>query len=67
MEADKVVLCVEWGFSLKAYMLGDDRKEDEELRVCYVGVTRCKKDLYLLELPTEYKNPFPPLQNYVRG
>ena len=48
-------------------MLGDDRKEDEELRVCYVGVTRCKKDLYLLELPTEYKNPFPPLQNYVRG
>ena len=67
MEADKVVLCVEWCFSLKAYMLGDDRKEDEELRVCYVGVTRCKKDLYLLELPTEYKNPFPPLQNYVRG
>jgi DNA helicase-2/ATP-dependent DNA helicase PcrA len=67
MEADKVVLCVEWGFSLKAYMLGDDKKEDEELRVCYVGVTRAKKELYLLELPGEYKNPFPPLQNYVRG
>ena len=66
MEADKVVIGVEWGYSLDAYMLGDDRKEDEELRVCYVGVTRCKNNLYLYELPGEYKKPFPLLQNYVR-
>ena len=42
-----------------------EKKEDEELRVCYVGVTRSKKELYLLELPGEYKNPFPPLQTYL--
>ena len=51
MEADKVVIGVEWGYSLDAYMLGDDRKEDEEVRVCYVGVTRCKNNLYLFEIP----------------
>jgi ATP-dependent exoDNAse (exonuclease V) beta subunit len=45
--------------------MGDQKKEDEELRVCYVGITRSKKDLYLLELPGEYKNPFPPLQTYL--
>jgi superfamily I DNA/RNA helicase len=67
MEADKVVIGVEWGYSLDAYMLGDDRKEDEELRVCYVGVTRCKNNLYLFEIPGEYRKPFPLLQNYVRG
>ena len=67
MEADKVVIGVEWGYSLDAYMLGDDRKEDEELRVCYVGVTRCKNNLYLYEIPGEYRKPFPLLQNYVRG
>ena len=67
MEADKVVMSVEWGYSLDHYMLGDDRKEDEEVRVCYVGVTRTKSELYLLELPGEYKKPFPLLQNYVRG
>jgi DNA helicase-2/ATP-dependent DNA helicase PcrA len=67
MEADKVVIGVEWGFSLDAYMLGDDRKEDEELRVCYVGVTRCKNNLYLFEVPGEYRKPFPLLQNYIRN
>ena len=66
MEAEKVVLSVEWGYSLKAYKMGDQKKEDEELRVCYVGITRSKKELYLLELPGEYKNPFPPLQTYLR-
>ena len=66
MEADKVVMSVEWGYSLDHYMLGDDRKEDEEVRVCYVGVTRTKSELYLFELPGEYKKPFPLLQNYVR-
>jgi len=65
MEAEKVVLSVEWGYSLKDYKMGDQKKEDEELRVCYVGVTRSKKELYLLELPGEYKNPFPPLQTYL--
>ncbi len=65
MEANKVVLSVEWGYSLKAYKMGDQKKEDEELRVCYVGITRAKKELYLLELPGEYKNPFPPLQTYL--
>jgi len=65
MEAEKVVLSVEWGYSLKEYKMGNQKKEDEELRVCYVGVTRSKKELYLLELPGEYKNPFPPLQTYL--
>jgi DNA helicase-2/ATP-dependent DNA helicase PcrA len=67
MEADKVVMSVEWGYSLDHYMLGDNRKEDEELRVCYVGITRTKNELYLFELPGEYRKPFPLLQNYVRG
>ena len=67
MEADKVVIGVEWGYSLDAYLLGDDRKEDEELRVCYVGVTRCKNNLYLFEIPGEYKKPFPLLQNYIKS
>ena len=65
MEAEKVVLGVEWGFFLKSYLSGDQKKEDEENRVAYVGVTRCKNKLYLFEIPGDYKNPFPPLQNYV--
>ena len=67
MEADKVVLGVEWGYSLNSYLSGSQKKEDEENRVAYVGVTRCKNKLYLFELPGDYKNPFPPLQNYVNN
>ena len=62
MEADKVVMNVEWGYSLKAYEMGSEQDEDEELRVCYVGITRCKKDLYLFQLPGERTNPFPLLK-----
>ena len=65
MEADKVVLGVEWGYSLSAYKKGNQQDEDEEVRVCYVGVTRAKKQLYLFEPPGQYKNPFPLLQNYL--
>ena len=67
MEADKVVLGVEWGYSLNSYLSGDQKEEDEENRVAYVGVTRCKNKLYLFEIPGDYKNPFPPLQNYVNN
>jgi superfamily I DNA/RNA helicase len=62
MEADKVVMNVEWGYSLKAYEMGSEKEEDEEVRVCYVGITRCKKDLYLFQLPGERTNPFPLLK-----
>ena len=65
MEADKVVLGVEWGYSLSAYKKGNQQDEDEEVRVCYVGITRAKKQLYLFEPPGQYKNPFPLLQNYL--
>ena len=64
-EADKVVLAVEWGFSLNAYNKGNQQVEDEEVRACYVGVTRAKKELYLFEFPGQYKNPFPLLQTYL--
>ena len=67
MEADKVVLGVEWGYSLNSYMSGDQKREDEENRVAYVGVTRCKNKLYLFEISGDYKNPFPPLRNYVNN
>ena len=67
MEADKVVLGVEWGYSLNSYLSGDQKKEDEENRIAYVGVTRCKNKLYLFEIPGDYKNPFPPLKNYVNN
>lgn len=65
MEADKVVLGVEWGYSLSAYKKGNQQDEDEEVRVCYVGITRAKKQLYLFEPPGQYKNPFPLLQTYL--
>ena len=65
MEADKVVLGVEWGYSLSAYKKGNQQDEDEEVRVCYVGITRAKKELYLFEPPGQYKNPFPLLQTYL--
>jgi superfamily I DNA/RNA helicase len=42
--------------------MGTVREEDEELRVCYVGVTRCKKDLYFYQQPGERTNPFPPIK-----
>jgi len=76
-EADKVVLAVEWGFSLNAYNKGNQQDEDEELRVCYVGVTRTKKELYLFEplgqykdekghvKTGQYKKPFPLLQTFL--
>jgi len=64
-EADKVVLAVEWGFSLNAYNKGNQQDEDEEIRACYVGVTRAKKELYLFEPPGQYKHPFPLLQTYL--
>ena len=67
MEADKVVLGVEWGYSLNGYLSGDQKKEDEENRVAYVGVTRCKNKLYLFEIPGDYRSPFPPLKNYVNN
>ena len=67
MEADKVVLGVEWGYSLKSYLSGDQKKEDEENRIAYVGVTRCKNKLYLFEIPGYYRSPFPPLQNYANN
>ena len=62
MEAEKVIINVEWGYSLKSYEMGTVKEEDEELRVCYVGVTRCKKDLYFYQQPGERTNPFPPIK-----
>ena len=64
-EADKVVLCVEWGYSLNAYNKGNQQDEDEEVRACYVGVTRAKKELYLFQPPGYNKHPFPLLQTYL--
>jgi len=58
-------LAVEWGFSLNAYNKGNQQVEDEEVRACYVGVTRAKKELYLFEPPGQYKKPFPLLQTYL--
>ena len=50
------------GLFIKSIRDGSEKDEDEELRVCYVGITRCKKDLYLFQLPGERTNPFPLLK-----
>jgi superfamily I DNA/RNA helicase len=67
MERKKVILSSNWGFgSLKSYNSGIIRLEDEEIRVCYVGVSRAEEELYIFN-PT-YKNTFPLLsQEALRG
>ena len=49
-EADIVVVNVDWGFSLNAYEKGNKKVEDEEVRVCYVAVTRTKNDLFFISI-----------------
>ena len=60
MERKKVVICNDWGFSLQNYYSGLIKKEEEELRTCYVGVTRAQEELYILNTGKE-KNKFPHL------
>ena len=57
MERKKVVLCSDWGFSYHNYYSGLVSKEDEELRICYVGVTRAQEELYILR--NGYRKNFP--------
>ncbi len=67
MERKKVILSSDWGYgSLLSYNSGIIRLEDEEVRVCYVGVSRAEEELYIFN-PT-YKNTFPLLsQEALRG
>jgi len=58
MERKKVVICNDWGFSLRNYYSGLIEKEEEELRTCYVGVTRAQEELYILNTGRQ-KNKFP--------
>ena len=57
MERKKVILCSNWGFSYHNYYSGLVSKEDEELRICYVGVTRAQEELYILR--NGYRKNFP--------
>ena len=67
MERKKVILSSDWGFgSLKSYNSGIIRLEDEEIRVCYVGVSRAEEELYIFN--STYKNTFPLLsQEALKG
>ena len=50
MESNTVILSNDWGFAgLKNYNSGIARLEEEELRCCYVGVTRTKKSLVIFD------------------
>jgi superfamily I DNA/RNA helicase len=58
MERKKVILSSDWGYgSLLSYNSGIIRLEDEEVRVCYVGVSRAEEELYIFN--STYKNIFP--------
>ena len=67
MERKKVILSSDWGYgSLLSYNSGIIRLEDEEIRVCYVGVSRAEEELYIFN--STYKNTFPLLsQEALRG
>ena len=67
MERKKVILSSDWGFiSLKNYNSGIIRLEDEEVRACYVGVSRAEEELYIFN--STHKNTFPLLsQEALRG
>ena len=67
MERKKVILSSDWGSgSLRSYNSGIIRLEDEEVRVCYVGVSRAEEELYIFN--STYKNTFPLLsQEALRG
>jgi len=67
MERKKVILSSDWGFiSLKNYNSGIIRLEDEEIRMCYVGVSRAEEELYIFN--STYKNTFPLLsQEALKG
>jgi len=58
MERKKVVICNDWGYSLQNYYSGLIDKEEEELRTCYVGVTRAQEELYILDTGKQ-KTKFP--------
>ena len=58
MERKKVIIRNDWGYSLKNYYSGLIDKEEEELRTCYVGVTRAQEELYILDIGKQ-KNKFP--------
>ena len=66
-ELKKVILSSDWGAgSLRSYNSGIIRLEDEEIRVCYVGVSRAEEELYIFN--STYKNTFPLLsQEALRG
>ena len=64
MERKKVILSSDWGYgSLLSYNSGIIRLEDEEVRVCYVGVSRAEEELYIFN--STYKNTFPLLNQEV--
>ena len=50
MESNTVILSNDWGFmGLKNYNSGLAKLEHEEIRCCYVGVTRTKKSLVIFD------------------
>jgi len=69
MERKKVILSSDWGYgSLLSYNSGIIRLEDEEVRVCYVGVSRAQEELYIYSSVYSLKNIFPLLsQEALRG
>ena len=69
MESSTVILSNDWGYiGLQNYNSGIARLEEEELRCCYVGVTRTKKSLVIFDPLLQRKsNTFPLLgpQGYI--
>mgnify|MGYP001291466494 FL=1 len=48
MEREVVIINSDWGaMCYKAFQSGIPAKEDEEIRVCYVGTTRAKQKLII--------------------
>ena len=59
MERKKVILSNDWGYSFFNYHSGIVKREEEELRCCYVAVTRAQEELYILDNgPVKTKFPY---------
>mgnify|MGYP003665205902 FL=1 len=61
MESDNVILSNDWGIAcLRNYNSGLSSEEEEEIRCCYVGITRTKKALHIYDPILQGKtNTFP--------
>ena len=58
MQRKKVIISSDWGYSFKNYYSGLMVLEEEELRICYVGITRAQEELYILD-NGNHKTKFP--------